>query len=146
MEELNWIYYVCVSCILRDVARKVRKNPKTGHIAKGELDSRKGIRMAERRKFTPEFKARVVLEMLTEQKSAAQSSRKYGIKDSVLSRWKQEFIERSPTLFEQGSSSDDRDQRIAELERMIGRLTLDLDMAKKVSRYLNSGRNGSENW
>jgi len=102
--------------------------------------------MAERRKFTPEFKARVVLEMLTEQKSAAQASRKYGIKDSVLSRWKQEFIERSPTLFEQGSSSDDRDQRIAELERMIGRLTLDLDMAKKVSRYLNSGRNGSENW
>jgi len=41
-----------------------------------------------------------VLEMLTEQKSAAQASREYGIKDSVLSRWKQEFIERSPMLFE----------------------------------------------
>jgi transposase len=102
--------------------------------------------MTDRRKFTPEFKARVVLEMLTEQKSAAQASREYGIKDSVLSRWKQEFIERSPTLFQQGAVSDDRDQRIAELERMIGRLTLDLDMAKKVSRYLNSSRNGSENW
>jgi transposase-like protein len=102
--------------------------------------------MTERRKFTPEFKARVVLEMLTEQKSATQASREYGIKDSVLSRWKQEFIERSPMLFQQGSSNDERDQRIAELERMIGRLALDLDMAKKVSRYLNSSRNGSENW
>jgi transposase-like protein len=102
--------------------------------------------MTERRKFTPEFKARVVLEMLTEQKSAAQASREYGIKDSVLSRWKQEFIERSPKLFEQGSTNDDSDQHIAELERMIGRLTLDLDMAKKVSRYLNSNRNGSEKW
>ena len=102
--------------------------------------------MTERRKFTPEFKARVVLEMLTEQKSAAQASREYGVKDSVLSCWKLEFIERSPTLFQQRAASDDREQRIAELERMIGRLTLDLDMAKKVSRYLNSSRNGSENW
>lgn len=102
--------------------------------------------MTERRKFKPEFKARVVLEMLTEQKSAAQASREYGIKDSVLSRWKQEFIERSPAVFQQGTLSDERDLRIAELERMIGRLTLDLDMAKKVSRYLNSNRNGSENW
>jgi len=63
--------------------------------------------MTERRKFTAEFKARVALKMLTEQKSAAQASREYGIKDSVLSRWKQEFIERSPILFQQGASSDD---------------------------------------
>jgi len=102
--------------------------------------------MTDRRKFTPEFKARVVIEMLTEQKSATQASREYGIKDSVLSRWKQEFIERSPMLFQQGSTRDDRDQRIAELERMIGRLTLDLDMAKKVSRYLSSNRNRNEDW
>ena len=92
--------------------------------------------MVTRRKFTPEFKARVVLEMLTEQKSAAQASREYGIKDSVLSRWKQEFIERSPQLFEAaGSNYGDSEQRIAELERMIGRLAMELEMAKKASRY-----------
>jgi transposase len=95
--------------------------------------------MVTRRKYTPEFKARVVLEMLTEQKSAAQASREYGIKDSVLSRWKQEFIERSPQLFEAvGSNYDNSEQRIAELERMIGRLAMDLEMAKKVSRLLSS--------
>jgi transposase-like protein len=59
--------------------------------------------MASRRKFTPEFKAQVVLEMLTEHKSATQLSREHGIKDSVISRWKQEFIERSPALFGNGS-------------------------------------------
>ena len=95
--------------------------------------------MVTRRKFTPEFKAQVVLEMLTEQKSAAQASREYGIKDSVLSRWKQEFIERSPMLFAvAGLNNDDREQRIAELERLVGRLAMELDMAKKVSRFLNS--------
>lgn len=101
----------------------------------------------QRRKFTAEFKARVVLEMLTEQKSATQASRDYGIKDSVLSRWKQEFIERSPMLFEQGGvRQDDRDQRIAELEQMVGRLAMELDLAKKVSRYLNSSRDGNGSW
>lgn len=94
--------------------------------------------MTKRRQFTPEFKARVVLEMLTEQKSASQASREYGIKDSVLSRWKQEFIERSPMLFEQNAASDDRDQRIVELECMVGRMAMELEMAKKVSKFLNS--------
>ena len=95
--------------------------------------------MVKRRRFTAEFKAQVVLEMLTEQKSAAQASREYGIKDSVLSRWKQEFIERSPMLFEQGAvQQDDREERIAELERMVGRLATELEMSKKVSRFLSS--------
>jgi len=93
--------------------------------------------MVRRRQFTPEFKAKVVLEMLHEDKSPAQASREYGIKDSVLARWKQEFIERSPQLFEAGQAKDERDARIAELERMVGRLTLELDMAKKVSKALS---------
>lgn len=96
--------------------------------------------MTRRRRFSAEFKAQVVLEMLTEQKSAAQASREYGIKDSVLSRWKQEFIERSPSLFERGAVEDDRDERIAELERMVGRLATELEMSKKVSRFLDSKR------
>jgi len=41
--------------------------------------------MVKRRKFTPEYKARIVLEILTEGKSIAEASREYGIKASVLS-------------------------------------------------------------
>jgi len=92
--------------------------------------------VAKRRKFTPEFKARVVLEMLIDGKSLAQTSREYKIKDSVLSRWKTEFLERSPRVFEQAVARDDRDERIEELERMVGRLAMELEMAKKVSRHL----------
>lgn len=92
--------------------------------------------MAKRRKFTPEFKARVVLEILIDGKSLAQTSREYKIKDSVLSRWKAEFLERSPRVFEQAVARDDRDERIEELERMVGRLAMELEMAKKVSRHL----------
>ena len=55
----------------------------------------------KRRKFSPEFKVRVVLELLTGEKGLMQASREYGIKDSVLPRWKQEFLERAPRVFKQ---------------------------------------------
>jgi transposase-like protein len=93
--------------------------------------------MAKRRTFTPEFKAKVVLEMLVEGKSMAQASREYGIKDTVLSRWKQQFIERAPQVFDRDQAQDGRDHQIAELERLVGRLTLELDASKKLSKYLD---------
>jgi transposase len=94
--------------------------------------------MTKRRVFTPEFKARVVLEIISQQKSIAQASREHGVRDTVISRWKQEFMERSPHIFERGEDRDVRDQRIAELERMVGRLAMELEMSKKVSNILNS--------
>lgn len=94
--------------------------------------------MKERRKFSPEFKARVVLEMISGEKGVMQASREYSIKDTVLSRWKQEFLERAAQLFEVPATNDHKDERIAELEQMIGRLTMQLEMAKKVLRYSDS--------
>ena len=72
------------------------------------------------RRYTPDFKAQVVLDLLVTGKSLGQASRELGIKDSVLSRWRAEFLERAPQLFESGSGPDPRDAKIAELERMLG--------------------------
>lgn len=100
--------------------------------------------MKERRKFDPEFKARVVLEMISGQKGLSEASREYGIKDSVLSRWKQEFLERAGQIFASTPESDHKDERIAELEQMVGRLTMQLEMAKKVLKYSDLASPGSE--
>ena len=56
--------------------------------------------MNKKRTYTPEFKAQVVLEVLSQQKSLAQASREYGVRDTVISRWKQEFADRLPKVFE----------------------------------------------
>lgn len=96
------------------------------------------------RKFTAEFKAKVVLDILSNGKSLGQASREYGIKDSILSRWKQEFIDRAPKLFGPEVVNDRQDERIAELERMVGRLAMELEMAKKAYSYSTSRSNGSE--
>ncbi len=44
----------------------------------------------KRRTFTPEFKAKVALEVLSGVKSTAEACREYGLKPEVLSRWKAE--------------------------------------------------------
>lgn len=90
--------------------------------------------MKQRRSYTAEFKSRVVIELLTGEKGLMEASRAYGIKDTVLSRWKQEFLERAPQLFE-AQKVDDQSAKIAEMERLIGKLTLQLEAAKKVLGY-----------
>lgn len=89
--------------------------------------------MPKRRHYTAEFKTRVVLELLAGQKGLMQVIRDYEIKDTILSRWKQEFLERALQLFgREQADTNETDMRIAELERMVGKLTLELDLAKKL--------------
>jgi transposase-like protein len=102
--------------------------------------------MQKRRSFSGRFKAQVVLEVLTGVKSAAQVCREHGIKETVLSRWKQEFIARAPELIERRNGDNTQEARVAELERVVGRLTLELEMAKKASLLLNSPRNSGKPW
>jgi transposase-like protein len=90
-----------------------------------------------RRKFTPEFKARVVLDMLANNKSLSQASREYGLQGPVLSRWKKEILERAPQLFEQATNHRQSEHRIAELERLAGRLAQQLEAAKEVLEVSN---------
>ena len=84
------------------------------------------------RTYTPEFKVRAVMELISGKKSLSEASREYGIKDTVIARWRQEFTERAAQIFEQPGSKDIQAERIAELERTLGRVTLQLEMAKKV--------------
>jgi transposase-like protein len=102
--------------------------------------------MKERRKFSPEFKVKVVLEMIKGEKGLMQASREYKIKDTVLSRWKQEFLERAPEIFRQEGSEEQRQamERTAELERMVGRMALELDLAKKVFSISSSAKQDNE--
>jgi len=81
--------------------------------------------------FTPDFKARVVLEELTGIKSAAQIFREHQLKSQILSRWKAEFLARAPEIFATKQRRSEEQQRIAGLERMVGRLTMEFEVAKK---------------
>lgn len=116
----------------------------TTTIVQVELVQERGNTMSKRRTFTPEFKAQVVLEELTGVKDKAEICREYRLRPQVFSRWRGEFLERAPEIFATTPSRGNEQERIAELERMVGRLTMELEMAKKASNILTSlsTRNG----
>ena len=94
--------------------------------------------MAKRRRFTAEFKAKVVLEALSGESSQAELCRRHHLSEEQLSKWKHQFVENAASLFEsRDKSSEDTAERIAHLEQLVGRLTVALDIQKKASTWLN---------
>jgi transposase-like protein len=102
--------------------------------------------MAKRRRFTPEFKAQVVLEILNGLKTTAEVCREHKLQAQVVNRWKSVFLEQAPTIFERASGQTGEQQRVAELERLVGRLAMELEVAKKASSILQSHLDGKERW
>jgi transposase-like protein len=100
--------------------------------------------MPKRRKFTPEFKARVVIEVLTGVKTSAQVAREYGVSAPLLSNWKAAFLKNASNLFERKNSDSEDKLRIAELERLAGRQALEIEILKKASDILRAHQNGNE--
>jgi transposase-like protein len=91
-----------------------------------------------RRSFTAQFEAQVVLEVLSGLRSQAEIARQHKLKPELIARWKETALDGLETLFRGGEQRDQEQDRIAELERMVGRLTMELEVAKKASALLPS--------
>jgi len=90
----------------------------------------------QRRNWTPEEKAVIVLEIIREDGTLVEISRKYDIAQPVLSRWRAEFIKNMASVFDKKSESIDKVKEEYEVEKerlvkKIGELTLDVDFLKK---------------
>lgn len=89
-----------------------------------------------RRNFTAEFKARVVLEMISGEKSAAELCRAHDLKPDLLSHWKSLFVANASKVFESGKEADPQQERIEELERLAGKQSLEIEILKKALTHL----------
>lgn len=100
--------------------------------------------MRQRRRFTPEFKAQVVLEILTGQASPAEVCREHGLSPNLLSLWKTTFLQRAHVAFLSDERRSHEAAKIAALERLVGRLTMEREVLKKASTFWasTSGANG----
>lgn len=91
-----------------------------------------------RRSFSTEFKFQVVMDLLTGRKRRVEVVREHQLSDSTLERWCKQFQERGPRVFDSDAKLGSEEDRIAELERVIGRLTVELEASKKASNWLKS--------
>ena len=100
--------------------------------------------MIKNRAYKPQLKAQAVLQVLSGTKSAAQICRDLNINETLLSRWKQQLLTHAALVFERESEASEKDERIAELERLVGRLTMELEISKKASQLAayHTSKNG----
>lgn len=93
--------------------------------------------LKHRRKFTREFKLQVLAEIAAG-KSVAQTAREHQLHPTLIGRWQKQHRQYSECAFSgQGRAYTD-ESRIAELERMVGRLTMENDLLKKALQRLES--------
>jgi transposase len=98
--------------------------------------------MAGRRQYNAEFKAKVVLEVLSGEKTPSEVCRAHKLNINMLNRWRKELVEQASTIFERIEMRSEDQQRIAELERLVGQMTMQLEVAKKVSGAWSLDKNG----
>ena len=90
----------------------------------------------KRRVFSAQFKVDAVMDLLTGSRTPSAICRERGIADKLLYRWKGELLERLPSVFEQRAREDEgTQQRIAELERLAGRLALENEILKDAMSW-----------
>ena len=74
----------------------------------------------KRRRFTSEFKAKVVIEALDVETSQAELCQRHNITEEQLAQWKRQFIENAASLFEStDKQSNEATKRIAHLEQLV---------------------------
>lgn len=61
--------------------------------------------MATKRKFTSEFKTKIVIGALKEQKTISELSSIYDVHSQLITNWKKEFLSKSSSVFDKDSGS-----------------------------------------
>ena len=95
------------------------------------------------KKYTPEFKAKVVLELLSGELTLNQVSSKYGVTPKSLQEWKATFMSNASLAFDleravSGYKADlaSKEKEVNELHRQLGKRTAELEWAAKKLKSL----------
>mgnify|MGYP005857788043 CR=1 FL=1 len=88
-----------------------------------------------RKQYTAAIKAKIVTELLKEEKTLTQLAAEYGVSTKQLTRWKNYTLAEMPRLFERQTDQlkEKYESKINELYAEIGRLTTQVNWLKKKS-------------
>jgi transposase-like protein len=99
----------------------------------------------KRRSYKPEEKANIVLEILREESTLNEIAQKYNVSPQLISRWRTEFLDNMPVVFDKKASEIEKLKQEHEAEKeelinQIGQLTVDLNWLKKKQQQVSDWR------
>ena len=88
----------------------------------------------KRKQHSPQFKAKVALAALQNEKTTAQLASRFNIHPTMISTWKRQLLDNAAELFDKGQKSRKQAEgKIDELYRHIGELKVERDfLARKL--------------
>ncbi len=98
----------------------------------------------QRKRYDAEFKAKVALEAIKEEKTLAQLGSEYRVHPNQIAQWKKQLLETLPTLFSDKRKKVEKEGEDlqAELYKQIGQLKVENEWLKKKSLFLDLTRGG----
>ncbi len=84
----------------------------------------------QRKRYSPEFKFRVVMECLRTDKPMVEVARAYGVHPVTLSQWRRHFEEHGAEVFGGKEEVKEYERRVGDLERMVGKKEVEIALLK----------------
>ena len=105
------------------------------------MESRKGVKkmqvLSKGNRYSPEFKAEVSLESFQRDTTIEAVRESYGVSKSVINKWRKTFKANLPLVFSLGQNLKQQpSESVEELKRIIGGLTVQLEILKKARGLL----------
>lgn len=96
--------------------------------------------MGAQRSYSPEFKQRVVEELLAGAKRPGQLCREHGVDFSTLRKWREQYAQQGVAAWNGPGlkAVTAQEDKIAELERIVGQLTVENMVLKKALQRAQS--------
>jgi len=92
----------------------------------------------KRRRFTAEFKARVVRAALREDKTLAELAAQFDVHPNQITEWKRKILDAMPDMFSRKKQADAKavEEHESRLYEQVGKLQVELEWMKKKARQL----------
>ena len=92
--------------------------------------------MSKKQPKSPQLKFQLALEAIKGKISQTELSRQYNTDPKLVSRWKNEVLERGYQLFE--NKKDNSQKQIEQLEQVVGKKEIEIQLLKKFLAHYNS--------
>ncbi len=83
------------------------------------------------------FKFTVALAALQEGRSDAEVARSHNTHSQLVGQWKRQLLKSGQRIFENRRAADSQDRKTAELEKIIGQQTVEIQFLKKILGHLD---------
>ena len=90
--------------------------------------------MAKRRNYAPEFKAKVALAALSNEKTVQELSMEYGIHQNLINKWKAQLKESAAGIFSGAVKTEEvrHEKELHDLHAKIGQLIVERDFLARA--------------